>query len=591
MSKQNTDKQEKEPEQENVASDVSNNNIETKKLKRKRFQKYKTKFAAFISTKKRKVIVIIIGVIILLGILAAIPLTRYAIAAPFIKKDVTVTIIDSTTRRPINDAVVSIGKISAKSDTKGTAVLKAVRVGQYNLKITKQYYSDQSFTYTVPVFSSPKQLDSSLTATGRQVSLSVTNKVSGDPLDEVTVSVGSTSATTSSDGTSVIILPADKDVQTATLTKDGYNTTTVSINVNDVTAKNDYQMTPSGSVYYLSKITGTINVMKANLDGSSAKVVVTGTGKESDTGTVILSARDWKYSVLLSKRDSDKDKVYLIDSLDDSLTTIDEGDASFSLVGWSGHNFVYLVYRNTPNQWDNKREALKIYNADTKKLTTVYETAGSGTAYYNYQYEDLTNIYIFNNEVTYIKSWQMAYTSTDMSKNSMLISLNPASFVKKVISEFSNTYNAAVTAKLYIPQGMYIRTQVYPAGAIYYDYEDGNISTVTNITDDTFNNPYPTYLISPSGNKTFWSDPRDGKNTLLIGDQNAKSTNQIASLSDYTAYGWYSDDYILLSKNSSELYIASANKPISDTNEPVKITNFHKPQVTFPGYGYGYGGQ
>ena len=591
MSEEDTEIKSEEPEQGDVLGEVSNEDKETEKSTRRRLEKHKLRLAKLVSTKKRKIIVIIIGVIILLGTLAAIPFTRYAIAGPFIKKDITVTVIDATTKRPINDAVISIGGVSGQSDTKGTAVLKSVGVGQYNLKITKQYYSDQTYAYTVPLFSAPKALASTMNATGRQVSLSISNRVSGDPLDEVTVSVGSTSATTSSDGTSVIILPADKNIQTATLTKDGYNTTTVSINVNDITAKNDYRMAPSGSVYYLSKITGTINVMKANLDGSSAKVVVAGTGKESDTGTVILSARDWKYSVLLSKRDSDKDKVYLIDSSNDTLTTIDEGNATFSLVGWSGHNFVYLVYRNTTNQWDNKREALKTYNADTKKLTTLYETTGAGTSYYDYQYENISSIYILDNEITYIKNWQMAYYSSDPSKNSQLISINPTTNTKKLVKEFPSSYNASVSAKLYSPQDMYIRTQAYPSDPVYYDYEDGNISTVTNVTDDTFNNPYPTYLISPSGKKTFWSDPRDGKNTLLIGDQNAKSTTQIASLSDYTAYGWYSDDYILLSKNSSELYIASANKPISDSNPPVKITNFHKPQVTFPGYGYGYGGQ
>jgi len=562
-----------------------------KKSKKSSVKKLTPHLKKLVSSKKRKIIIIIAAVLVVLGALTAIPVTRYAIAGLVLKKDVSITVLDAKTKRPVSDAVVSLGSVNAKSDSKGIAHLKSVRVGEYSLKITKQYYSDSTTAYTVPVFSAPATTTTDLTATGRQVSILVTNKISGDPIEDVTIVSSGTSATTGSDGTSVIILPTKQDTQTAVISKSGYNSLSVVINVNDVTAKNNYQLAPSGSIYYLSKITGTINVMKSDLDGANAKVAVQGTGKESDTQTVLLSARDWQYSMLLAKRDSDQDKLYLINSSDDSLTTVDQGDATFSLVGWSGHTFVYIVYRNTTNYWDNKREALKSYNADTKKLTTIYETSGAGTAYYDYQYELLSNVYILDNEIVYLKSWEMGSNSIDTTKNASLISVDPTMSVKKTIKDFPNTYNASVSAKLYSPQSLYIRTQNYPSDAVFYDYEDSNIKVVTNVTDDTFDNAYPTYLISPNGNKTFWTDPRDGKNTLLIGDKNAGSSTQIATLSDYSAYGWYGDNYILLTKNGSELYIASADKPLSSTNQPLFITNYHKPQVSYPGYGYGYGGQ
>jgi hypothetical protein len=351
-----------------------------------------------------------------------------------------------------------------------------------------------------------------------------------------------------------------------------------------------YQITPNGSIFYLSKITGTINVMKSNLDGSDAKVVVAGTGKESSTDTVILSARDWKYSVLLAKRDDDKDKVYLIDSATDSLTTIDEGNASFSLVGWSGHNFIYRVDRNTANYWDNRRQALKSYNAETKKLTTLYETAGGGSSTYDNQYEQIYSVYILDNEVVYIKSWSGNGTGFDTSKNTTLVSINASSNVSRLVHTFNNSFNSSYQAKLYKPQELYIRLQAYPADPTFYEYTNGKLGAVS-VADEVFNSAYPTYLLSPSGKKTFWTDPRDGKNTLLIGDANAGSGAVIANLSDFTAYGWYGDDYILLSKNGSELYIAAAGRVVSPTNQPLKITNYHKPQISYIGYGSGYGGQ
>jgi hypothetical protein len=80
---------------------------------------------------------------------------------------------------------------------------------------------------------------------------------------------------------------------------------------------------------------------------------------------------------------------------------------------------------------------------------------------------------------------------------------------------------------------------------------------------------------------------RDGKNALFIGDTNAGNKKQIASLSEYSPYGWYSDSYVLVSKTSSQLYIMSPTNP---NEPPLKITDYYKPAQTFQGYGYGYGG-
>jgi hypothetical protein len=81
---------------------------------------------------------------------------------------------------------------------------------------------------------------------------------------------------------------------------------------------------------------------------------------------------------------------------------------------------------------------------------------------------------------------------------------------------------------------------------------------------------------------------KDGKNTLFIGDNDGKNQKQIASLSDYTPYGWYGDNdqYVLLTKNGSELYIATPDT----INNPQKVTDYYRSQI-INGYGAGYGGQ
>jgi hypothetical protein len=93
-------------------------------------------------------------------------------------------------------------------------------------------------------------------------------------------------------------------------------------------------------------------------------------------------------------------------------------------------------------------------------------------------------------------------------------------------------------------------------------------------------------LLSPSADQTFWSESRDGKNTLFIGDQGGQNGKQIASLSDYNTFGWFTDDYLLVSKNSSELYIMDK----AGKQAALKVSDYHKPTQNFYGYGGGYGG-
>jgi len=133
------------------------------------------------------------------------------------------------------------------------------------------------------------------------------------------------------------------------------------------------------------------------------------------------------------------------------------------------------------------------------------------------------------------------------------------------------------------PQEVYYQVSFNSSPVEYYEYEKGTFKQTNKPTD---NKSYPTFLLSPSGKKTFWFESRDGKNTLFLGDADAENEKELASGSDLTPYGWYGDDYLLLSKSSSELYIRS-----TDADSPVlKVTDYHKPDYNFAGYGYGYGG-
>lgn len=60
----------------------------------------------------------------------------------------------------------------------------------------------------------------------------------------------------------------------------------------------------------------------------------------------------------------------------------------------------------------------------------------------------------------------------------------------------------------------------------------------------------------------------------------------MAQESDYSPYGWFTDNYLLVQKSGSELYVMVPD----GSAQPFKIANYYKPQRSYPGYGGGYGG-
>jgi len=573
---------------EAVAEEAAEVVVEKKTTKMK--QKVGFHLRNLVSTKKRKILVILASVVVLLAVIFAVPFTRFFVLSPFVKKDVTVSIVDSKTNKPVSNVSVKLDDISSQTDKDGKAIFKSVPVGDYALRVTKQYYQDYTARYRVPVLSAPESPSYDINAIGRQVVVSVANKISGDMLSDVVVEALGTRATTDSEGLATIILPPNENVLKAKLTKEGYRVGDVELKV-DETIVNSYTLVPSGSIYYLSKATGKINVMKSGIDGGGATVVVAATGQESDYETSLLSSRDWQYSVLNATRTDNKQRLYLLAAGNEDLSVIDEGDATFNLVGWSGHTFIYTVYRNGISQWSSKQQALKSYNADTRKVTVLDETSAFGTNVYDYIQENLGSVYIIKDEIVYLKSWysnSMSILTSNTDKVPTLYSVNPSDGSKKKIKTFAA--GKSVSMKLYEPQGLYL--QVYNP-SVFYEYEDTKIKEISGLSDNQFNAFYPTFLISPSGKKTFWYEPRDGKNTIFIGNETGGDTKTIGNLSEYTPYGWYgqNDEYILLTKSGSELYVSSASKVIGeDGYQPLKITDYHKTR-TYPGYGYGYGGQ
>lgn len=521
--------------------------------------------------------------VVIIAVLA-LPVTRYAVLGLVIKHDVVFTVTDSKTNAPVSNALITLRGKATKTDAYGKATIKAP-YGKANLSVAKQYFETHSLNLLIG-FKSHQTSKIPLVATGRQVPISVVDLVTGKPLADAQITILDTTAKTDQKGQTSIVLPTATSSVAATVTLNGYNTASTSVQVTDLAvAANTISLTPTGRLYLLSNLSGKIDVIKTNLDGSDRQTVLAGTGKEDPNTTSLLASRDWRFLVLKAQRDTAQAALYLIDTTTDKVTNFDSGNTNFNLIGWYGHNFLYDAVRNTVPTSQSGHEALKSYNVDNAQLNLLDQNLAEGTAA-SYAYQGFYNFYIINDLITYNTQWY-AFGSFDLTgKTATIRGIQLGSQSRKDYQALAASSVGYIQAALYQPQGLYYSVYSYADNKATYYAFDGQTATVASLDQTTFNRAYPTYLLSPSGNKTFWTELRDGKNTLFVGGPNADGSKQIASLSDYSPYGWFSDNYLLVSKNNSGLYIIPVDG-LTGTQQPTKIIDYYRPAQTYNGYGYG----
>jgi hypothetical protein len=528
-------------------------------------------------------------ILVVVGIVLAAPTTRYPILALFMTRVYTVTVTDSATGTPVSGAKVLLDGTSKLTNSGGMVTLK-VPVGSRGLEVTKTYYKTSQQTVLVDVMATHNLLSIRLVATGRQVPIKVTNKITGQPIPEAVLTFGSTNAKTDTNGQATVVLPTGSPTQATTITVDGYNEFVTKVQVTTaVVDANTFALVPMGHIYFLSNLSGKIDVVSTNLDGTERKTVLPGTGAEDANNTVLLAARDWRYLTLLSKRDGGQyPKLFLIDTTTNKTTTIDSNAANYTLVGWSNHYFLYQLGYDTVSSWQPSATILKSYDADGSKSIILAASNATGTSNADATYQTIWQAGLVSNNLIYAETWYRypGYVGVSGQQN-ILVSIKPDGTGGKVLKTVDAGQYYVSSLKISNPNQMYFAVfDTNTSNPNYYRLDgNGNITQSNTITSGVVNQAYPTYLISPSGKFTFWSEARDGKNTLFTGDYTGGSGATIATLSDYASYGWYSDDYLLVQKSNSELYIMSVTG-----GTPLKVSDYFKPNVYLYGYGGGYGG-
>jgi hypothetical protein len=534
---------------------------------------------------------LLLAIPLILIALAAVPYSRYKLAGLLIKKTLAVTVVDSKTNKPVSGASVSFAALTTKTNTAGQAEL-TVPVGPGKLSITKGYYHTYGLHTTIGLGPTGGARTVNLVATGRQVPITIRNKLTNKPLSGVTLKILQTSAISDSNGRVSIVLPADQTTATAQISAPGYNTRSLPIQITDsLVPANVVTLTPAGSIYFLSKASGTIDVVKTNLDGTGRSVVLAGTGHEDPANTNLIASRDWHYVVLRAHRDVNQSGLYLIDTATDKSIQFDTSTSNYTSIGWSGHNFVYyLVKTGQPNS-QSSREIIKSYNAEQQQLNQLDQNQVIGDST-SYGYQSFSNFYVINSQLVYNTQWYGGSTSGtayDLSNQTDSIrTVAVAGGSKKDIQTYSAAATRTVTTAHVLPLTVeYAVANNGDGKPVYYSYNNNSVTNNPAVTATTFTKSYPAYELSPDSTKNFWNDVVAGKQSLLIGDKNAASPTTVASAGEYTAYGWYTSQYLLLSRAGSGLYIMPV-ETTGMTGTPMKITDYYQPVVAPSAYGGGF---
>ena len=170
-------------------------------------------------------------------------------------------------------------------------------------------------------------------------------------------------------------------------------------------------------------------------------------------------------------------------------------------------------------------------------------------------FQRYSSILLTNDKIVFTRLWYNAVGGTGTTDTINSMQTNGGD--KKELYSFDASSGGFYGAVMYKPNKIYYYWLPRSGASQYFAYENGTVKPTSAVSDQSFYS-YPTgYAESPSGKQVLWSEKRDSKNTIFVGDKNGENGKQMAALSNYSSLGWYTDDYLLLTNDQhpGELYI------------------------------------
>jgi len=361
------------------------------------------------------------AILLIVGVVVAVPAIRTGLMNVLgFRASVSVYAVDATTLQPIKGATLRVGDGTVKTAEDGKAKLKDVRLGKQTVVVHKAGFADVKEDVTFS-FRAVDLGEVDMKATGLQLGFTLTDYVSGKPIEGVTLESGESSTKSGKDGKAVITLAPDSTADSISIHKNGYRSEQVPAKGEENSVQK-VKLVLAAKEIYIAKENGVYNLKKVDLDSKNAAVLLAGTGNETASLDVAVDALS-QYAALISTRDNVKNKDgYLLSAL--TLVNISNGDSEtiehaekLTIIGWSGTTVVYKQVVAGTSAANASREKLMAYNYATNKRYQVANAnhflgaeLHSGTVYF-------------------------AVSSTDPAAKSGLMSAALDGSAKKVIQE------------------------------------------------------------------------------------------------------------------------------------------------------------
>lgn len=331
-----------------------------------------------IKRKKHPLKFLVFLIFIALLAIVVYPKSRYFLLERFgIKADVQVSVVDNSTNTPVNNAQVTIGTVTAKTDKHGVAKLSKVTIGPTQLVIDKPAYENYSQNVSIG-FGNNKLTEVRTVPIGQQYSFVLRDYLSDKPIEGVEASSGEFSAMSDSNGR--VKIPIDikgKDDFDIKFIKEDYRIDEYRLPTTTNTETN-YQLVASRKHVYLSKDDDRYNIYSVDLDGKNQKLILKGTGNEGD-GLRMYNNPLSNALALTSTRNSQKNKSgeimvnltvldYGVGKVYDSITS-----DNIQVIGWVGNKLIY-VYEpqdSKPDALDRHKLVSYDFKTDTQKELAV----------------------------------------------------------------------------------------------------------------------------------------------------------------------------------------------------------------------------
>lgn len=492
---------------------------ETASLPRSSWRRFTGFFARWWANKLARWLTIFV-IVAAIGTACVVPKSRYFLLnMAGVRSSLTLTALDDTTQLPLKNVTVSLGSYQAKTNSKGTATLHGLKLGNYQLTVQRLAFAPVHQAVTVG-WGSNQLGNFSLHATGVQYIVMATDYVSGKGIAGIEASDGDATAVSDAAGKitlTVSVAPADG--LAVTVAGNGYRSAQVTIPAT-ATTPTAITLVPSAREVYVSKQSGTYGVYATDIDGQNKKLLLAGTGRET-ANLQLATSLDGQRAALVSTRDDIRDAdgyllstLTLINTADGSSITLEHAE-QVQLIDWIGSKVIYETVVAGASAANPQRQ--RIYSYDYKTNAHV-QLAGANQ---------------FNLATTVSGAVYYAVSGTDPSASPGLYKVNTDAtgrqqlFSREVWSAFRTDYG---TLALQSPSG-------------WFSLVLSSHAATASTAPAQYKNRL--YAENAEMSHSAWVDDRDGKGVLLAHDD-ASGKDTVVVSQDILTYPvrWLDDDLV-----------------------------------------------